>query len=275
MTTHRAMFLSGSLGKGHDTLAEGCCGRLGPPRCRESEPSIAWRCSDSTDPRLSVTGCSVDCCRYLRSTMPSTSRSSAVTDGWVGRPTGLPWVRCIAICASRWTPFGRTWSSRCSRPAPALAFGSKRDYPPIATAVFMTDSFAHRMWVHEGTDLFLVTSGVAAASVKRYWPQARVAVVNAPVRPSFYRVPEQSEIRAELGLPSNASCVLPGVRCRGIGPFSTKMARPRGRGRLLGSWQLEVPTNAFHGALAAVAASRSENPRLRLHRADRRADGGQ
>ena len=50
----------------------------------------------------------------------------------------------------------------------------------------MTDSYAHRLWVHEGTDLFLVTSHLAACSVRRYRPRARVEVVSAPARPEFY-----------------------------------------------------------------------------------------
>ncbi len=116
----------------------------------------------------------------------------------------------------------------------------------------MTDSFAHRLWVHEGIDLFLVTSGVAAASVKRYWPQARVAVVNAPVRPSFYRVPAQSEIRAELGLPSNASCVLLMSGAWGIGPLD-EMARSLAGA---GFWVLAVggTNERLARRLAAVAA---------------------
>ena len=50
----------------------------------------------------------------------------------------------------------------------------------MRTVVVMTDSYAHRLWVHEGTDLFLVTSHLAACSVRRYRPRAQVEVVSAP-----------------------------------------------------------------------------------------------
>ena len=60
---------------------------------------------------------------------------------------------------------------------------------PVTSVVAMTDSFAHRFWVHESTDLFLVTSPAAGESVRRYWPEARVEVITAPVRPEFYRAP--------------------------------------------------------------------------------------
>ena len=45
--------------------------------------------------------------------------------------------------------------------------------------VFITDSYAHRLWVHEGTDLFLTTSADRARSIEGFLPRARVAVVTA------------------------------------------------------------------------------------------------
>jgi UDP-N-acetylglucosamine:LPS N-acetylglucosamine transferase len=133
----------------------------------------------------------------------------------------------------------------------------KADYPDIATAVFMTDSFAHRMWVHEGIDVFLVTSEVAAASVRRYWPQANVAVVNAPVRPAFYQVPAQSVARAELGVPAGASCVLLMSGAWGLGPLE-QVALALAQA---GFWVLAVGgvNERLSRRLAAVAA---DDPRI-------------
>ena len=51
----------------------------------------------------------------------------------------------------------------------------------IVSVVAMTDSFAHRFWVHESTDLFLVTSPAASESVRRYWPEAQLR--SSPPRP--------------------------------------------------------------------------------------------
>ena len=89
----------------------------------------------------------------------------------------------------------------------------------FATVVVMTDSFAHRMWVHEGVDLFLVTSAAAAESVRRYWPEANVEVVTAPVRPGFHSAPSQSLARAALGVPPDVRCVLLMSGAWGLGPL--------------------------------------------------------
>src|SRR5207244_2114909 len=56
----------------------------------------------------------------------------------------------------------------------------KAQRPHLRTAVFNTDACSHRLWVHPGTDLFLVTSDLSAATVRRYRPGAEVAVVPAP-----------------------------------------------------------------------------------------------
>ena len=93
----------------------------------------------------------------------------------------------------------------------------KHARPDLATVVFMTDSFAHGMWVHQGTDLFLVTSELAAASVRRYYPEARVSVVEAPVRPDFYTAPSQAEARDSLEGPARCPLRPPDVRGVGIG----------------------------------------------------------
>jgi UDP-N-acetylglucosamine:LPS N-acetylglucosamine transferase len=128
----------------------------------------------------------------------------------------------------------------------------KDDRPDLSTIVFITDAFAHRMWVHEGTDLFLVTSHMAAASVRRYWPQAPVEVVNAPVRSSFYSAPPQTIARQELGVPAHASCVLLMSGAWGIGPLDD-VARTLARA---GYWVLAVAGSNARLArrLATVAA---------------------
>ena len=71
----------------------------------------------------------------------------------------------------------------------AAAARLKAEAPGLRTVVLCTDVAVHRMWVAEGTDLFLVTSAAAAASVRRYLPRAPVAVVPPPVRAAFYAAP--------------------------------------------------------------------------------------
>ena len=90
----------------------------------------------------------------------------------------------------------------------SAAAALKARQPERSTVVLCTDVAVHRLWVHDGTDLFLVTSPAAEASVRRYRPDARVAVVPAPVRSSFYAAPGAAEARTRLGLPVSARCVL-------------------------------------------------------------------
>ncbi|HMC51682.1 MAG TPA: hypothetical protein VKI64_02900, partial [Acidimicrobiales bacterium] len=138
----------------------------------------------------------------------------------------------------------------------AAAVLLKPEYPDVAHVVFITDAFAHRVWVHEGTDLFLVTSELAAASVRRYWPRARVGVVNAPVRPSFYTAPGQPAARASLGIPMEAPCVLLMAGAWGMGPLA-QVAHVLSRA---GYWVLAVGgTNArLVARLQALAADEAK-----------------
>ncbi|MGH9293832.1 MAG: MGDG synthase family glycosyltransferase, partial [Acidimicrobiales bacterium] len=73
--------------------------------------------------------------------------------------------------------------------------------PRLPTVVLCTDVSVHRLWVREGTDLFLVTSPAAAASLRRFLPSANVSIAPPPVRGQFYAAPEQAEARSALGVP--------------------------------------------------------------------------
>jgi processive 1,2-diacylglycerol beta-glucosyltransferase len=95
----------------------------------------------------------------------------------------------------------------------------KAQMPGLRTVVLCTDVSVHRMWVAEGTDLFLVTSPAAAASVRRYLPRARVSVVPAPVRSEFYDAPPQEQARAAMGVPPEAFCALVIDSGWGFGPL--------------------------------------------------------
>lgn len=95
----------------------------------------------------------------------------------------------------------------------------KAEAPARRTVVLCTDVSVHRLWVCEGTDLFLVTSPAAAASVRRYLPRAAVSVVPPPVRAAFYAAPAQDEARATLGMPLTDSAVLVIDSGWGFGPL--------------------------------------------------------
>jgi UDP-N-acetylglucosamine:LPS N-acetylglucosamine transferase len=80
--------------------------------------------------------------------------------------------------------------------------------PEFRAVVYCPDVAAHKLWVHEGTDLFLVSSPAAAASVRRFLPRAPIATVPPPVRSAFYNAPSQAVARQRLGIPETARCAL-------------------------------------------------------------------
>lgn len=93
----------------------------------------------------------------------------------------------------------------------ALAAARLREQHPgtrFRAVVYCPDVAAHKLWVHEGTDLFLVSSPAAAASVRRFRPRAPVALVPPPVRAVFYDVPGQRAARERLAVPEAARCAL-------------------------------------------------------------------
>ena len=95
----------------------------------------------------------------------------------------------------------------------------RAELPGLRTVVLCTDVAVHRMWVAEGTDLFLVTSPAAAASVRRYQPRAAVAVVPPSVRAAFYCAPTREQARAVLGIGSGDFTVLAIDSGWGFGPL--------------------------------------------------------
>lgn len=94
----------------------------------------------------------------------------------------------------------------------------KAEMPGLRTVVLCTDVAVHRIWVAEGTDLFLVTSDAAAESVRRYLPRAPIAVVPPPVRPEFYAAPSRQQARRSLNIPAEDFCVLVIDSGWGFGP---------------------------------------------------------
>lgn len=99
--------------------------------------------------------------------------------------------------------------------------------PHLVSAVMCTDVAVHRLWVHPRTDLFLVTSQAAAASVRRFRPEAPVMVMPFPLRAPFYDPPTQADARVELGLAPDEECVLLMSGGWGLGPVA-KAARALG-----------------------------------------------
>jgi processive 1,2-diacylglycerol beta-glucosyltransferase len=97
--------------------------------------------------------------------------------------------------------------------------------PDFRAVVYCPDVAAHKLWVHEGTDLFLVSSPAAAASVRRFRPLAPVALVPPPVRAAFYEAPGQQRAREPLGVPADARCALLIDSGWGFAPLAGATAR--------------------------------------------------
>lgn len=93
-------------------------------------------------------------------------------------------------------------------------------YPSMRHVVFCTDAAPHRLWTHPNVDLYLVTSAAAEPAVQRYQPEARVCVLDPPVRPEFFRAPAQRSARAGLRVPEHGRCVLLIGGSRGLGPLA-------------------------------------------------------
>ena len=106
----------------------------------------------------------------------------------------------------------------------AAAAKLKAEAPGRRTVVLSTDVTMHRIWVCEGTDLFLVTSPAAAASVRRFLPRAAVSVIPPPVRAAFYAAPPQAEARQALGIPPGDPCLLLIDSGWGVGPLVESVA---------------------------------------------------
>ena len=245
----RVLFLSGALGRGHDTLATACASDL-------DEAGVASR--------------TVDCLDLM--------------GGRSGRAGSWAFRRLVASPVYDSFHFGLlhgdgrlgAWADRSAAGrihsrlrqeidefdpdvlVPVFATGVtaacevKRAGRDRSVVVFLSDAVAHRLWVHEDVDTFLVTSALAAASIRRYRPEADVRIVDAPVARSFRAPPPQAAARATLGVPGDAKCVLLMAGAWGIGPLDDIAAALASAG----FWVLAVAgTNRrLLGRLRSVAA---------------------
>ena len=118
----------------------------------------------------------------------------------------------------------------------AAASRYKELHPEVTTAVFITDAAAHAMWVHAATDVFMVPSALGELAVRRYLPRAHVCHVTHPTRAAFYDAPSKAKARADLGVPSDARCVLLMSGAWGVGPVAACAEALAGNGM----WVLAV-----------------------------------
>lgn len=219
MTTGSALILSGSIGKGHDSVALAC------------ETTLAAR---------GIRARTVDCMRLLGDA--GSAAGDAVFRRLLSVPTvydgfhfshlrtGSPLATAMDRAASgRLLPRLRAELDLDPEsklllavfPTGASAAGRlKLERPELAVVALCTDACVHRMWIHEAVDLYLVGSRLTEATLRRYHPYANVAIVPPPVRPSFYGPPPRAAARSSLGLAGDEPCVLIMAGGWGLGPLA-------------------------------------------------------
>ena len=143
--------------------------------------------------------------------------------------------------------------------------------PNLRTVVLCTDVAVHRMWVAEGTDLFLVTSPAAAASVRRYLPRAAVAIVPSAGARRFLR--RSDAAAGQSGARSSAARFLrAGHRQRlGVRPAGAERAGARRGGRPSASGSRPGPQ--ARAPVPGTGRPDAPNHAVRFYRPNSGADG--
>jgi processive 1,2-diacylglycerol beta-glucosyltransferase len=213
-----ALLLSGSIGMGHDALAAACATAL-------QARGIGTQTLDAM--RLLGRGGNSAGERVLRTMLAVPGLFDAFH--FAGLRTGSRLALAADAAARRQlVPRLRRYLdehpadlaiSVFSTGASAVSALAGR-YPAMSHVVFCTDVTPHRLWVHPNVDLYLVTSRVAEAAVRRFQPDARVLLMPAPVRPVFYQAPPQDVARDEFGVPREERCVLLMSGAWGLGPVA-------------------------------------------------------
>jgi len=213
----QALLLSGSIGMGHDVMAEACAGSL---------QQRGWSTETMDGLRLMGDAARGMGERVFRSMLAIPGVFDAVhfaafrQGGRLSRAADRAAAK-YAVPALRAELDRRPIELLVSVFATAAGAASriKADHPDVRTVTFCTDVDPHALWVHDNTDLYLVTSETGRRFVWRFHPGAEVAVVPTPVRPPFYTPPTQEDARDELGIPDGEPCVLLMAGSWGMGPI--------------------------------------------------------
>lgn len=254
MKLRRALMVSGSLGRGHDAVA-GACGAALQAR------GVQWQMIDAMALLGRRPGAAGERVFRMLLSIPGAYDGFHFSQLRDGGALGEAMERA-AVAKMRGALRREIAAFDPDVVFPVFSTGAgalarlKAEGLEMPSVVLMTDSFAHRMWVHEGTDLFLVTSAMAAESVRRYRPDARVEVVAVPVAPAFGSAPSRPEARRRLGVPADVPCVVLMAGAWGLGPLDEAARALASEG----IWTLVVAGSnaALEASLATVAAAHPE-----------------
>ena len=210
--------LSGSIGRGHDHLAEACSSAL---------RAEGWSTEKLDLMKLLGRGADSIGNKVFRTMLSLPGLYDAFHFAALRQGNRLAW---LVDTAARRQIIPRL-SDRLDADPPELVIsvfatgasamsGLASRYPHTRHVVFCTDVTPHRLWVHSNVDLYLVTSEAAERAVRRFAPEARVLVVQAPVRDAFYQPPTQSSARLRFEVPQDDPCVLLTTGAWGLGPVA-------------------------------------------------------
>ncbi len=248
---HSAVVLSGSIGKGHDSVAEACRTALETAGVRAEELDCMAMLG-GVGARLGTT--------LFRQLLSVPAVYDGFHFGHLRNGTRLPQTLERAA-VRRILPAVKDAVDRAGADplvvsvfptGVSAAAALKRVRTGLSCVAVCTDACAHRMWVAEGTDLYVVCSPLAALTVKRYAPDAGVAVVPPPVRAPFYDALAKRAARDLIGVAQDARCVLLMAGGWGLGPLDeTAEALARA-----GFWVLAVAgaNPRLYGRLRTVAS---------------------
>lgn len=255
---HRVLILSGSIGKGHDTVAEACASALGDAGA-ESEIVDCMALLGGVGNRLGE--------GVMRTLMAIPGAYDAFHFAFL-RPGGRL-ARGFDYAAAR-KSLGPIREILRERPADvllsvfatggALAHLLLPELPGVESVVYCTDACPHAMWVHPRTSLFLVTSPMSAWFVRYHRPDAQVAVVPPAVRTGFYQPPSQEVAREALGVDTSGPVVLLMAGAWGIGPLDRLATVLAQEG--ISVLAVAGANERLHRRLRAVAA---DNPRIQAY----------
>ena len=213
----RALLLSGSIGHGHDSVADACVEALGAA-------GVEVRVRDCMK-LLGTLRRSFGVHAYRRIlSFPGVFDAfhfAQLRDG--GRLADRADHAASRVLAERLAP-DLAWVgdgmviSVFATGAGAAALSKSKGLPARSIAM-VTDATAHRLWVHEETDLFLVGSHLTATTVRQHRPLAPIAILPPAVRSGFYGAPSREDARRALGLPESAQVALLMTSGWGIGPL--------------------------------------------------------
>jgi UDP-N-acetylglucosamine:LPS N-acetylglucosamine transferase len=214
----KALILSGSVGKGHDSVAEACRAALAGRRV-SADVVDCMAMLGGPGSRIGT--------EVFRRLLAVPSVYDAFHFGHLRTGTWLPTALERAACARLVPALRREAVARGGIDVAVAVFPTgvssmarlRGEWPGVTMVAVCTDACAHRMWVHDGVDLYVVCSSLAANTVRRYDPTARLEVVPPPVRPAFFTAPDQDEARRQLGIPMGEPCVLLMAGGWGLGPL--------------------------------------------------------